>query len=91
MTRDVRAMLDGDRRTETDMPKVAGMETETLLPMNQDGKKPFPVCAMFGLLAFGFAYGELISNFGLIMLPAEADYMEPANNAIMMTFLRILI
>ena len=48
---------------------------------------PFPVCAMFGLLAFGFAYGELISNFGLIMLPAEADLMEPANNAIMMTFL----
>ena len=42
---------------------------------------------MFGLLAFGFAYGELISNFGLIMLPAEADYMEPASNAIMMTFL----
>eukprot|EP01043_Picozoa_sp_COSAG02_P002827 COSAG02_NODE_67_length_42609_cov_14.506681_10_plen_542_part_00 len=54
----------------------------------QEGKaKPFPVCAMFGLLAFGFAYGELISNFGLIMLPAEAGYMEPANNAIMMTFL----
>lgn len=82
LTRDVRGMLDAVRRTDT--PKAEGME-EALL--NQDGKKPFPVCAMFGLLAFGFAYGELISNFGLIMLPAEADYMEPANNAIMMTFL----
>ena len=46
-----------------------------------------PLRQTFGLLAFGFAYGELISNFGLIMLPAEADDMEPANNAIMMTFL----
>lgn len=61
------------------------MEEGLLLKERQD--KPFPVCAMFGLLAFGFAYGELISNFGLIMLPAEAGYMEPANNAVMMTFL----
>jgi hypothetical protein len=68
--------------------RMSGME-EGLLPSGSAaGKaKPFPVCSMFGLLAFGFAYGELISNFGLIMLPAEADFMEPANNAIMMTFL----
>jgi MFS family permease len=52
--------------------------------------KRFPVCRMFSLLAFGFAFGEMMSNFGLIMLPAEGSYMEPQNSAFMLGFLLIL-
>ena len=66
----------------------------TLLPSNvsiQDGAakpiKPFPVCKMFSLLAFGFAFGEMMSNFGLIMLPAEGSYMQPQHSAFMLGFL----
>eukprot|EP01048_Picozoa_sp_COSAG05_P004694 COSAG05_NODE_263_length_12683_cov_5.884218_3_plen_132_part_00 len=49
--------------------------------------RPFPVCRMFSLLAFGFAFGEMMSNFGLIMLPAEGSYMQPRNSAFMLGFL----
>jgi MFS family permease len=48
---------------------------------------PFPIRKMFGVLAFGFAFGCMMSNFGLIMLPAEASYMQPQSNAFMLGFL----
>ena len=69
------------------MTKAANSIQDGLLSDGAAPAQPYPVCAMFGLLAFGFAYGELISNFGLIMLPAEANDMEPQANAVMMTLL----
>ena len=72
------------------MPRADGEQpllTENGSQIQGGGSEPFPVGRMFAILCFGFSFGELISNFGLIMLPAESGYMEPANNAIMMTFL----
>ena len=76
------------------MPRADGEQpllTENGSQIQGGGSEPFPVGRMFAILCFGFSFGELISNFGLIMLPAESGYMEPANNALVVGVVSLVL
>lgn len=55
--------------------------TNTLFPSAPAHTSLLQIC---GLNAFGYAYGVLISTYGLITLPMEAERMYPSNHALLL-------